>query len=238
MRGIHLLHPAVRARAEALIGLCTARRLPVLITDTLRTVAEQDALYGQGRTVSGAIVTNCRGSEYRSPHQWGVAFDFCRNEKGREYADPAFFRQVGELGKTIGLFWGGDFKGFTDMPHFEDTGFVPSNSTAALIRQYGTPERFLETWPPYDGNASVAAEASGRAVEASGEAGEGSGLPDDSKRPEGLYEAIERTVTNLIHDGVASDAEHWRGYLNGITTTRPEYVRTIFDRYHEKLKAV
>jgi peptidoglycan L-alanyl-D-glutamate endopeptidase CwlK len=145
MRGLHLLHPAVRTRAEALISRCNVLGLPVLITDTFRTAEEQDGLYAQGRTKPGPIVTNARGTDYRSTHQWGVAFDFCKNVKGQEYSDTAFFRHVGILGKSVGLFWGGDFKGFTDMPHFEDPVFAPANSTAALIKQYGVPEKFIAT---------------------------------------------------------------------------------------------
>ena len=30
----------------------------------------------RGRTKPGNIVTNAKGSSYRSQHQWGIAFDF------------------------------------------------------------------------------------------------------------------------------------------------------------------
>ena len=199
MRGIHLLHPFVRAKAEALIEACSACGLPLLITDTLRTREEQDNLYAQGRTRPGGIVTNCRGSDYKSPHQWGVAFDFCKNIKGQEYNDRAFFQQVGAVGKSLGLFWGGDFKSFVDMPHFEDTRFVKNNSCNTLIRDYGTPEAFFGDWKKVN--------------------------------------EIDETVVNLLHDGVASDGAHWRGFLYGISTTKPEYIKIIFDRYHVLLNA-
>lgn len=29
------------------------------------------------------------------------------------------YEQVGKLGKGLGLVWGGDWKGFVDLPHFE-----------------------------------------------------------------------------------------------------------------------
>ena len=198
MRGIHLLHPYVRAKAERLEALCAAHGLDMKITDTLRTAEEQDRLFAQGRTAPGSIVTNARGTDYRSPHQWGVAFDFCKNIRGQEYGDRAFFSQVGVLGKSLGLFWGGDFKGFADMPHFEEPIYVADNSTNTLRSKYKTPERFFEAWT--------------------------------------VSESIERTVANLISDGVAEDAAHWRGFLHGITNTRKEYVKTIFDRYHALLQ--
>ena len=146
MRGIELLHPKARALAEKLQALCKTNGIPLLITETWRSAAEQDALYAQGRTKPGSIVTHCTGKDYQSPHQWGVAFDFCKNIKGQEYSDTAFFNAVGSLGKSIGLFWGGDFKSFVDKPHFELLEFLPSNSTAALKSKYGTPEKFKATW--------------------------------------------------------------------------------------------
>lgn len=147
MRGIEHLHPIVQIKARELQALCDSKGLKLLITETFRTTAEQDALYAQGRTSPGKIVTNCKGNGYQSPHQWGVAFDFCKNIKGQEYSDAAFFKTVGQLAKSIGLFWGGDFKSFVDTPHLElATEFLPNNSTATLKSKYGTPEKFKSTW--------------------------------------------------------------------------------------------
>ncbi len=144
MRGLEHLHPKARELAELLQTLCRERGLNLLITDTWRSEAEQTALYAKGRTAPGGIVTNCKYP--LSPHNWGVAFDFCKNVKGHEYDDTAFFKAVGALAKTIGLFWGGDFKSFTDMPHLEVAEYLPNNSVAALRKQYGTPEKFKTSW--------------------------------------------------------------------------------------------
>ena len=157
MRGIELLHPKMKAKAEELQAICKAQNLPLLITETWRTMDEQNALYAQGRTAPGSIITNCKGSDCQSPHQWGVAFDFCKNVKGQEWSDTAFFKQIGALGKSIGLFWGGDFKSFTDMPHLELPEFLPANSTATLKKQHGSPEKFKATWE--GGNMSTQNEA-------------------------------------------------------------------------------
>ena len=148
MRGIELLHPEMRVKAEELQTLCRIQGLALLITETWRTMAEQDALYAQGRTKPGSIVTNCKGSDYQSPHQWGVAFDFCKNIKGQEYSDTAFFRQVGALGKSIGLRWGGDFQKMVDMPHFQlNNLLLGSDFTTGLKNKYGTPEKYRTSWP-------------------------------------------------------------------------------------------
>jgi len=137
----------MRAKAEELQALCKAQNLPLLITETWRTMAEQDALYAQGRTKPGNIVTNCKGTDYQSPHQWGVAFDFCKNIKGQEYSDTAFFKTVGALGKSIGLRWGGDFQSMADMPHFQlNSLLLDTDFTTGLKNKYGTPEKFKATW--------------------------------------------------------------------------------------------
>lgn len=151
MRGIDKLHPELQVCVNRFLTECKKQGLNVLVTETLRTKEEQEALYAQGRTKPGNIVTNARG--YQSPHAWGVAFDFCRNEKGREYDNTdGFFERVGEIAKTIfdnteyDLFWGGDFKSFVDKPHIEMIKYLPNNSTKWLIDTYGTPEKFMKTW--------------------------------------------------------------------------------------------
>lgn len=139
------LHPELQEIVKEFESKCKAAGLNVLITETFRTKAEQDALYAKGRTAPGKIVTNCKYPT--SPHCWGVAFDFCRNVRGREYDDSDdFFRKCGEIGKKLGLFWGGDFRSFTDKPHLELKKYLPNNSVKTLQAKYGTPEGFIETW--------------------------------------------------------------------------------------------
>lgn len=147
MRGIQHLHPELNPIASEFGSLCKAAGLNVLITETFRTTAEQNALYAQGRTTPGGIVTRAKGDTYQSPHQWGVAFDFCRNVKGREYDDSdGFFGKCGAVGKQLGLRWGGDFKTFVDKPHLELIKYMPKGSTSWLKSQYGTPDKFKLTW--------------------------------------------------------------------------------------------
>lgn len=139
------LHPELQSVAAEFEEKCKNAGLNVLITETYRSKAEQDALYAQGRTTPGNIVSNAKYP--LSPHCWGVAFDFCRNVRGREYDDSdGFFRKCGEIGKSLGLFWGGDFRSFVDKPHLELKKYLPNNSVKTLQSQYGTPENFMESW--------------------------------------------------------------------------------------------
>ena len=53
MRDITLCHPRLQRIASAWIKACATEGITVAIGETLRTVAEQDALYAQGRTKPG-----------------------------------------------------------------------------------------------------------------------------------------------------------------------------------------
>lgn len=145
MRNITELHPRLQVKMEELKAACEAAGLKIGIGECLRTTAEQNALYAQGRTAPGSIVTNAPGSSYSSQHQWGIAFDFYRNDGTGAYnEDGNFFERVGAIGKSIGLGWGGDWTSIKDRPHLylPDWGSTPKPLKAA----YGTPEAFMATW--------------------------------------------------------------------------------------------
>ena len=145
-RDITLLHPEVQAIIPKFLEECKKQGLIVKITETLRTKKEQDDLYEQGRTKPGNIVTNAKYPQ--SNHNWGIAFDFCRNDgKGAYNDNDGWFKKVGQVGKKLGLTWGGDWKTFPDKPHLEISKY---GSISTLIKRYGTPENFKKTWKPLE----------------------------------------------------------------------------------------
>jgi len=127
------LNPKVIELAKAHLKMCMENGLPIVIIKGLRTVAEQDALFEQGRTTPGPIVTNARGGH--SFHNFGLAYDVClltpngrlswdmrSDMNGNDILD---FIEIGNYGKIVGLEWGGNFKSIIDMPHFQYTfGFT------------------------------------------------------------------------------------------------------------------
>lgn len=120
MRDITLCHPRLQLLAGQLVDECNKQGLKIKIGETLRTVAEQDDLYAQGRTKPGNIVTNAPGSSYSSYHQWGTAFDIFRNDGTGAYNESdGFFNRVGAIGVYLGLEWGGNWKSIMDKPHFQ-----------------------------------------------------------------------------------------------------------------------
>lgn len=117
-RDLNELHPYVKHLAEKLLAECKKQGLNIIVTETYRTVERQDYLYAQGRTRPGNIVTNAKGSSKSSIHQWRLAFDICNNKRGDEY-NRTILNKVGQIGKSIGLEWGGDWTSFVDTPHFQ-----------------------------------------------------------------------------------------------------------------------
>lgn len=94
--------------------------IPWICTCTRRTQAEQDALYAQGRSKPGPIVTWTR----QSKHIDGKAFDIVLLRNGKinwDIGDPAW-KKAGEIGRKIGLNWGGSWARTKDFPHFELNG--------------------------------------------------------------------------------------------------------------------
>lgn len=118
------VHAAVSDGARRLIEKAHAEGIFIIITQGLRTYAEQNTLYEQGRTKPGKIVTNARGGY--SFHNFGLAFDFCVCDIVGGKLVPNWFvdlrwKRVGEIGKSLGLEWGGDWTSFRDYPHFQQT---------------------------------------------------------------------------------------------------------------------
>lgn len=158
MRDIKQLHPRLQELISQLRTICASQGLNIGIGECLRTVAEQDNLYAQGRTKAGKIVTNAKGSSYSSQHQWGVAVDFFKNIKGHEFDDLSFFYAVATQAKRLGLGWGGDWKSPFDPPHLYLTDW--GSTTAKLKSLYGTPEKFFKTWGGNSGTTPLAPTSS------------------------------------------------------------------------------
>lgn len=134
---IALLHPKLRDEAFALyeeIVEALSGRAACRFSYTLRTFAEQDALFAQGRTKPGARVTNARGGQ--SYHNYGLAIDIVllvdRDGNGTfesaawdtktdfDGDKKADWQEVVAIFKRYGWEWGGDWK-FVDAPHFQKT---------------------------------------------------------------------------------------------------------------------
>ncbi len=117
-RRIEDLHPDVQEHVKAWLNACEYAGLDILITNTLRTIAEQNALYAKGRTEPGNRVTNAKGGY--SFHNYGLAIDFCPMVNGIcAWTRIDLFDKAGRLAKKFGFEWGGDWENFKDRPHIQ-----------------------------------------------------------------------------------------------------------------------
>lgn len=121
------LHPTVKEKMEMLLDQTAMQGITVVITEGYRNLEAQNALYEQGRTNSGNIVTHARGGE--SYHNYGLAIDFAlklpsgeiiwdMNYDGNKNGG-ADWAEVVAIAKELGFEWGGDWKNFKDYPHLQ-----------------------------------------------------------------------------------------------------------------------
>lgn len=107
------LDPSFRQLAEKLIATARAEGIGVAIINTRRTAAEQEHNIATG-------VSQVKHSK----HEDGLAIDLCPVKllsiKGWAPADPLWW-QLGEIGLSLGLRWGGKW----DHPTIPPVGKLP-----------------------------------------------------------------------------------------------------------------
>jgi peptidoglycan L-alanyl-D-glutamate endopeptidase CwlK len=117
-RSIDDLLPGVAAMCRRLIEKCKERGIEILITSTYRDMESQAALYEQGRTKPGRIVTNAKAGQ--SYHQYRCAFDFVPIINGKaQWDDLGLIAKCGEIGESVGLTWAGRWITFKELLHFQ-----------------------------------------------------------------------------------------------------------------------
>lgn len=95
----------------------------VFCTCSYRSPAEQEALYAQGRTRPGPIVTNAMAGQSIHNYLPALALDvaFLRPDGTLDWTD-SLFQEFAAVFKPLGVEWGGDWPKFRDMPHFQAPG--------------------------------------------------------------------------------------------------------------------
>jgi peptidoglycan L-alanyl-D-glutamate endopeptidase CwlK len=83
-------------------------RLPLVITSALRSPAQQQQLVRKGLSQT-----------LTSKHLDGLAFDVDLYGMNRNSVPAWVWSLLGPLGESMGLTWGGRWKSFRDVGHFE-----------------------------------------------------------------------------------------------------------------------
>jgi len=117
---IATLHIKAQEMARKFLQGAAGFEVTVRIISGARSYAEQDALFAQGRTKPGNIVTNAEGGE--SNHNFAIAWDVGLFDGG-EYLDGDTPREAGLYKKLAkirpaDLEWGGDWTK-PDQPHYQ-----------------------------------------------------------------------------------------------------------------------
>lgn len=125
---IQTLHPFIKEEVKSIVSKINSSILTgnakLRITHGLRTFAEQDILYKQRPKV-----TNAKGGD--SIHNYGLAVDIVLIidnkiaswdvKKDFDKDLQSDWMEVVQVFKKAGYVWGGDWRTFKDMPHFEKT---------------------------------------------------------------------------------------------------------------------
>lgn len=169
IKRIEELHPLIREEVRFLIYQLWKATIKVRITSAYRSEAEQNAIYAQGRTTPGKIVTKARGRF--STHQYRLAFDFALlSEDGKKVIwDTKFdgtdlnttpdWVDVVTLFKNNGYDCGHYWKNFPDSPHIEgNTNIFVYNQPYDLLDFLLTPleARVVVTNPTVMGGTGTA----------------------------------------------------------------------------------
>jgi len=135
-RQITALIPAMQPLVTSWLDDCHRAGLDIIVTCTHRTIAEQAALYAQGRggldavnalrhvaamtPITEAENAHCRTNARLSLHTSGWAVDFAVMDGGKYAPDVSPLWDIaGELAEKHGLEWAGRWKSFGEKCHVQ-----------------------------------------------------------------------------------------------------------------------
>ena len=149
------VYPALADKVRQMATMLEQEGIEIRVVQGLRTIAEQDALYAQGRTAPGNIVTNCPGG--KSYHNFGLAVDCVPSTQAPDQpfapdwnnSHPTWQRMVA-VGTSLGLDSGATWRTFKDYPHFQLTGSFPEGAPNDEIHQLFQSGSYDAVWNAVD----------------------------------------------------------------------------------------
>jgi D-alanyl-D-alanine carboxypeptidase len=151
------IYPRLADLTRQLAAELRAEGTYIRVVQGLRTSAVQDALYAQGRTEPGKIVTNARGGY--SWHCMGLAID-CAPMLPDGSVDwnaghPAW-KRMETLGVALGLTSGATWIRIVDAPHFQLTGPWPAAAPTDVVRELLRQGGLAMVWRQLDAHLEAA----------------------------------------------------------------------------------
>jgi len=126
------LHPKIRTDLPLILSNIHSKGISITITQATRTWAEQDALYAQGRTKPGPIVTKAKGGQ--SFHNFSLAIDFALLHSDGSVSwsitEDTNANKLKDWDEVVQSFlkygWEHGDRGYFDNPHFQKVfGLTP-----------------------------------------------------------------------------------------------------------------
>jgi peptidoglycan L-alanyl-D-glutamate endopeptidase CwlK len=131
----------------------------IRVDQGLRTWPQQAALYAQGRTQPGKVVTYAQPGY--SWHNYALALDFVPMVSGEPIWDrtnPAYAKTI-EIAESLGLVSGSRWPDpKTDFPHLQLTGRFPEAAPDDYCRYLFTEGGLAAVWREVDLSLGIAAE--------------------------------------------------------------------------------
>lgn len=134
------VHPRLAAGVLKIIAQAKAEGYTLIVTQGLRTFAEQDKLY-----LKRPRVTKAKGGQ--SNHNYGLSVDLAFVTNGKLDWTDSLYLKIGKWSKNAGLAWGGNWKSFRDLPHVELHDLPGWRTLLTLYNQGGIPA----VWKKYGG---------------------------------------------------------------------------------------
>jgi peptidoglycan LD-endopeptidase CwlK len=119
MTTLSKVDPRLREKVVKLLEVMQKKGHPMVVVQGLRTVEEQQALFAQGRTKPGKIVTYADGVKVKSNHQSGRAADLTFLTPDFQVTWKGPWSLFGDEAERLGLRWGGRWVKPVDRPHVE-----------------------------------------------------------------------------------------------------------------------
>ena len=136
------VHPKLAAQVRELAEELAEENISIRIVQGLRSWAEQQAIWQEGRDGSGNIIDAAKVVTHAKPgyswHNYGLAVDVAPFDAGIpdwNRSHPAWARIV-SVGESLGMVSGSTFKDCPDWPHFQMTGQLPESPDDAVRIAY------------------------------------------------------------------------------------------------------
>jgi peptidoglycan LD-endopeptidase CwlK len=144
------VYPGLAVKVRAMADQLAAEGIDIRVTQSLRTLAEQEALYAAGRTAGGNVVTDAQPGY--SWHNFGLAVDVAPlTPQGPDWnINHPVWQRIVAVGESLGMVAGATWRSFPDWPHFQLTGtfpISPNDAARSLLATGGVSAVWAAAFP-------------------------------------------------------------------------------------------